>query len=295
MAIYYFTNISPGAPGITNTAGSFIAAMDYCLVTGMGWTKTHSATNLATYRAPAGNRIYLAIDDTNANYARLRAFESVTTAGVSISAGINPTPSDLQNNGGLYFNKRNGTASEWFFVSDGLFFYFGTLYASSWYKETMAFGDFISYKSSDNYSTIIKSNTTTDYDIFSSYTNTSTLNGSSYVVRPFTQLGYGIPAGVTTNNARSKGATYFGGGGSPYPNPITNTLDMAIVEIFEGNSDIRGRMPGMWNPLHATPLANGDIFTGSGILAGKQFLVRSVGGFQFTGQIFLEISDTWRT
>ena len=78
MAIYYYTNTSPGAPTLTGAAGSLITLLDWLLVTNLGWTKEFSGTNLASYRAATGNRFYLGVDDTTALYSRVRGFATMT-------------------------------------------------------------------------------------------------------------------------------------------------------------------------------------------------------------------------
>lgn len=294
MAVYYFTETSPGAPAFAAAAGGTITILDYCLVTGMGWTKTHSGTNLATYRAPTGNRFYIAFDDTAVASTRVRMYETVTTAGVAMAAGTNPTPLDSVIAGGLYFNKPS-TGTGWFFASDGLIFYFG--YVSTSGNPTMTFGDFISYAATDSYQTILKchNSSTLSNDSFPNYATLGTSSSTTYIMKSFTQIGASIQGSFISDHGRSGGGTRFGSGPA-YPNPISNTLDMAPIEITHPTNVIRGKMPGLWNPLHNYPLANGDTFTGSGNLSGRQFVARNVGGTGAElGQVFIETSDTWRT
>lgn len=85
MTVSVLKSSNSGAPALTTTAGSLIAVLDFCLLTA-GWTKEFSDTNLATYRPPAGNRFYFAVDDTTTTYARCRSFEEATAAGTQITA-----------------------------------------------------------------------------------------------------------------------------------------------------------------------------------------------------------------
>mgnify|MGYP000538869411 CR=1 FL=1 len=56
---YNNNGTSAGAPALSGSAGSLITVLDFCLVTTLGWTKT-AGTNNGIYRAPTGNRRYLA-------------------------------------------------------------------------------------------------------------------------------------------------------------------------------------------------------------------------------------------
>jgi hypothetical protein len=67
---------------------------------------------------------------------------------------------------------------------------------------------------------------------------------------------------------------------------------MSPVFIGEGTATagLRGYFPGLWNPLHAVPLAHHDTFTGAGAFAGKTFEA-----FRFSPayEVIIETSDTW--
>lgn len=91
----FYHSSDAGAPQLTsvNTAGQIIAILDACLVSGYGskaaagWTIEFTDTNIRVYRAGAGNRYFLRVDNTFTNGSfRMNAFGSMT----SVSAGTEP-------------------------------------------------------------------------------------------------------------------------------------------------------------------------------------------------------------
>lgn len=306
MAIYYYTHNSPGAPSAPTFAGAgtMIALLDYCLVTGMGWTKVFSGTNIATYRAPTGNRMYLGVDDTStAGFTRIRGFETATAAGVAAASGTNPFPSDAQVSGGLYLMRAYNAsypASNWLFVSDGKMFYLSTgTYSSGsvvWLAPMLMFGDFTAYNASDNtYNTCIFADNTTNNPSGMGIYTTGTTTSMLYFPRSYTGTGTSI-AGATLGNPYRAGSSsgYIAGRyGGRFPNPVTGTLDLSYMEVGQA-AGARGRLPGLWYPLHGRPLSRDDTYVGQGPLAGKTFKVRDNSTADI-GQLFFEISDTWGT
>lgn len=290
MAIYIKKSTDAGAPVITQSAGAVITLLDFLLVTTAGWTKEFSGTNLACYRMPVGTgRFRLYVDDTSTTAARPIGYEEMT----SISAGTGPLPTAAQISGGLYLNKT--TAADWKFFSNGKIFYLFCKYGTTWCVH--AFGDFISDKAADAFSTIhigqhTSATTTSNFAILGT-TLAGALSGH-YVARPYTQIGGSIPVTKFSDSVRSIAGTTMGSNGSLYPNPVSGALLLAPVWIGEGTaaSGPRGLLPGIWNPLHLSPLADGDTFVGTGALAGRTFEAvcpQTIGA----QQCFVETSDTW--
>lgn len=300
MTVKLLTNSSPSAPSLTGAAGSLIAVLDYCLTNatyGAGWAKEFAGTNVAAYRAPTGNRMYLGVDDTTTNNARLRGFETMTAAGVSVASGSGPFPTDAQVSGGDYFYKSNdtGTARPWLFVSDGKPFYFSSSTGgTATTNGLMFFGEFESYKAGDAYNTLLAAPHTANNNtqLINLVTPATGTVSGHYLARAFTQLGGSTQCGKASDAVRANGGTALGGGGVTYPSPMDGGLLLGQVFITEPTGGIRGRLPGLWNPLHAKPLTEGDTFSGSGTLAGRNFLVRNIDS---SYQCFLETSDTWYT
>ena len=69
----------------------------------LGWEKVFTGTNKAVYRPtdPASTRTYYRVDDTNAIFARLQMYESMT----DVDNGIAAAPLTVA--GGYYWYKRN--------------------------------------------------------------------------------------------------------------------------------------------------------------------------------------------
>lgn len=285
------TNLTAGAPTLTGAEGSLIAVLDFALVTTLGWVKSFSTTNVATYRAPAGNRFYFAVNDSAELNTRVRAFESATTYDVAVASGSGPYPTDAQQSGGLYYYKSNdtGTAREWVIVGDDKCFYMTNPSTSAY--SALFFGDFISHKAGDAFNSCISADTATaTATAFATTTVTLTTSSGVFCARPFTQIGGSVACGKGADPLRSSGSTTMGNGGTDYPSPIDGGLIMSPVYIVETTSGIRGKFPGLWNPCHTRPLNNADTFSGSGALAGKNFLARHLSS---SAQMMLETSDTW--
>ena len=291
MTIYIKKSTDGGSPPvITQAAGSIIALLDFLLVTTTGWTKEFSGTNLACYRAPVGtNRFRLYVDDTSTTTARLIGYEEMT----SISAGTGLFPTTAQLSGGLYLAKT--AAAAWKFFSNGRIFHLASKPSTAW--NVHSFGDFLSDKAADAFNTIHIGQhstgvTNSNFAILTAAMVTVT-NGH-YIARPHDQTGSSLAVGKFSDTVRSNGATVMSNGGSTYPNPIGGALQMAPVWISDAiaANGARGLLPGVWNPLHPYPLADGDTFSGTGNLTGRTFEAVCVQGAG-SHQCFIETSDTW--
>jgi hypothetical protein len=122
MAVGVYRYDDVGAPTLSGTAGALIGVLDHALVTGQGWSKVYSGTNLAVYRAPAGNQLYLRVDDTGTTAARIVGYETMS----AVSTGTGPFPTEAQVAGGLYAPKSanvNATARNWVIVANDRFFH----------------------------------------------------------------------------------------------------------------------------------------------------------------------------
>lgn len=88
----YFSSADAGAPVLTGAAGKLAAVLDWALVGKGGWDLAFTGTNVRVYRAQAGNRFYLRLDDTQSLYSRLRAYRAMT----AVSTGTNQFPNNTQ-------------------------------------------------------------------------------------------------------------------------------------------------------------------------------------------------------
>jgi hypothetical protein len=290
-----FNGTTASAPSLSGTVGSLIGVLDFCLVTTLGWSKAYSGTNLAAYRAPTGNRMYLYVDDSNAQNARVRGYEAMT----DISSGTGPFPTDAQVNGGLYHYKSNAASSAdrpWLLLSDGKLLHFISNNDASSAWVGFSFGDFESYKSGDAYNVVVfgaHAASQVGFGLVGMTTSMSSAATGHYLARSYTQIGSSVAAGKFTDSARSNNASSLGNGGSPYPAPVEGGLLMAPLWLNEQTIGARGRLPGLWAPLHQVPLAHADTFSGAGSLSGRTF--EAVRLYSGGGQVFLETSDTWGT
>lgn len=144
---------------LTGTAGSLVAVLDACLVNGYntnnppgsGWTIAFTATNQRIYRQPVGtNQLYLRVDDTFGNYARVYGCEAATAIGTGSQTGLFPTTT--QQSGGLYWVKSNAvdaTARSWVVIATGSIFYMYVVTGTTFGTPAQTFhwfGDLVSYK-----------------------------------------------------------------------------------------------------------------------------------------------------
>lgn len=292
MTVYVKKSTDVGAPSLSNAAGSMITLLDYLLVTTMSWTKPYTGTNLAVYRSPSGtNQFYLRVDDTNATYSRIVCYEAMS----DVSTGTGAFPTNTQVSGGMYADKSTSGARAWKFYSNGKIFYlFVQANGTNWF--TTVFGDIESYKSGDTYNTIVIAQTaaaTGGQNAAQLNTNLSSYQQTGhYIARAYTQIGSSLNCGKFSDYVRANSASAIGVNGMTYPNPIDGGLHLAPIWIGEGSGGARGLLPGMWNPLHSRPLADGDTFSGSsGNISGRSF--EAVDFSTAINQCFMETSDTW--
>lgn len=102
----YFHSGQAGAPILHGAAGRMIAVLDWALVSKGGWEKVYTGTDLAAYRSLTGNRFYLAVDDTQTTFARLRGYQTMS----AVSTGTDAFPSN-SGSGSLPSNWGMGKAS----------------------------------------------------------------------------------------------------------------------------------------------------------------------------------------
>ena len=304
--IYLKYSTDAGAPTLSGTAGALIGVLDHCLVTTAGWTKSFTGTNVASYRAPAGNRFYLNVDDTGTTVARVRAFEIATAASVAVpTGGTMPFPTETQFSGGLYTAKSDAASGAsrnwWFFGNDRLFYLIMQAGTSSSTTTTLAFGDISSLKSSDAFATIILGQNTNSTNGLSGKTlgyspSSAPLSAAglsdSYTARGHTQLG-----GSIANAHFSFGAVHAGNTDSfattlvPMPTPCSSSFHLYRKFILDPLIDFRGTLPGVWFGAHNKSLfPHGGVFTVTVSGATRSFIVLHN---YSNGAFCMETSDTW--
>lgn len=319
MAIYYRYD-DAGAPQISGTGGSLIAILDACLVNGYGakaaagWAKPYQTTNVAAYRAPAGNRFYCRVDDTSGAVARVFGTETMT----DINAYTGQFPSNTQANGGQYIHKSStadATLRSWVLVANDRFFIMiiqstSSIWAALDYQFCgghWAFGEIVSYKPGDQYNTVLiacPSATQAANSVLGQISrNANPVISGHHFARSALQIGIPVAFNKVIANDPSDHANGAIGGYSaytPYPDPITGgvlTSPILLTEFIQNRILVRGRLPGLWAMLHHYGFNHGDVIPGTGDLAGKSFLVVRLSGAGssslYSGNALLEISDTW--
>lgn len=288
--------VNPAAPG---TAGG----SPTCKIAGSGWTKPFAdGTYVAAYKQPAGsNGFYLRVDDnSSATIARGQAYETMT----NVSSGLTPFPTSGQLAGGVHIVKSDVASSAtrpWMLVCNGPFFALFIAHDNNatWTNGNgTAFGDIKTYKAggADPYGTVLIGNISATYTSNALQQLSSSIGAATaghWMARSYSGIGGSITVSKTSDYAKSQNAAATGVGGIPYPSAIDGGLYVTPLWLSELTPTLapRGELPGLWNPLHARPLANGDIWTpSSGSLVGKTFEVVNL---YSSAQIFVETSDTW--
>ena len=291
MAPSVYMHSDGGAPTLNGVAGTLISVLDYALVSGLGWTKGSVSTNVATYRAPAGVRHYLYVDDNAPSAvprcARLAAYTDYATLANSFFPGASAA-----------YTAKSSTADTvarpWLIIGDDrTFYYFGGVTQSTsvsaalrtWPTNWM-FGEFYSFLSGDTYRSMLMYPLTAAGFTDARGINMGTTGGSGNAINgncPSSYLGLGGGIWITPI-----GNPWFSfiGGLSPLPNPVDGGIYCNKLLVNEkGNASqtvssnpypIRGRMRGLYQQIHdLSGTADGDTFSGSGDYAGKTFkLVR---------------------
>lgn len=290
MAIVVRHDTDAGAPVLNGLAGSLIAVLDFALVTGAGWEKVFTGTNTAVYRAPAGRRFYLRVDDSTGVSASCSNYETMT----DVDTGTAPTPA-------VYFSKSataDATARLWSVFASARGFCLWT--SPSTYPCIYYYGDIRTAIPNDAYAVFIfgaNSATTTSY---SNLINGTQLTGFAmqatnghYLARAASGVGSPIPAGKRGANFANNAE--FGMSGWSYPNPADGSITMSQVMVLSNADGVRGYVPGLWTIEHnvsAVFAERGDTFSGSGDLAGRTFAaMRVTGTGASSGRMAIETTD----
>lgn len=319
MTVRFYSSSDVGAPALRgNTPGDLINLLDKCLVTGYGskagagWTKPFTGTNIAAFRQGAGsNGMYLRVDDTSTTaghrWATVLGYETMTDVNTGSPTSF-PTPA--QSSVGLrwHTNYSGSTVANprpWVLIADEMFFYImwksypeqadgNTFY----YNECYMFGDIIPFKPGDATATVITGSVTgngnsSENNPFQGAAISGTVPGSNrmYVARSFTDVGGPVELGWHGDHV--KGSSVWGNGNLSYPHSPDGALYLNPIYAHEPQTspyNVRGKMPGMWQPLHYTGVIGQHMtFEGQGDLLGKTFFGRR----HYQTTVAFEISDTW--
>ena len=297
------------APTLSGADGSLPALLKTVLVgtsgtaygskPSAGWSCPYDTTNVKAFtNGGAGQGIK--VTHVGNQYPQIAGYESITGGGVI----TNQFPTDTQISGGVYMqvsNAYNSTDKPWIIAADASRFYLWVaaslttaqaLSASASGQPMLYSGDLFSDKGGDAYPFALiggtSASSTTNYFGGVNVAVSGTLNGH-YVARGFGQTGGSVQGSKQANIGAS--TTLIGYQGMTYPDPVSGGMRLSPVAFTE-NGNIRGRMPGLWAPMHTLPGSNGDTFSGSGALAGKTFILLDVSSSSLQGRVALETSDT---
>lgn len=319
MTVTVYRSTDASAPVLTGQAGTMVAVLDACLINGYGakaaagWGKPFSSTNIGAYRAATGNRLYLRVDDTAAQEARIVGYETMASITPASSAGTFPLPAQVS--GGLFVRKSDtsdSVARSWVLIASEKFFYFlpysvgpdpagATTHNST--SGYMAFGEINSYKPGDAYNTLIMAPAVTNISTGVFGTNTKTTGfvaaNGHYMARNHLQFGNSIQVCKTTILDPTSTSSTFGSSGNypPFPDSVMGGLNVSPVVVGEsghnGSYVSRGVMPGLWAPLHNAPMNHYDVVNGTGDLASKSLQMFHCANASSLSRLMIEISDTW--
>ena len=271
----------------------------------LGWEEVFSKTNVSVFRPtdPASSRPYLRIDDSNATYAIVQMYESMT----DVDTGVNGTPA-------RYWAGRSAasaSAVSWTLVGDSRGIYVGiapsTANASDFTASaTMVsyFGDVVSDRSGDAYPALLTGCTSSNYtsnDGFVFFGNTT----GALIMR----IAAGIGGATSTNISAtgSSGSALSGADGftGPFPSRAAQALFLSPIMVADGGTfsvvGRRGLMPGI---RHCPQSGLSSVYTGApqqipgtGDYQGKTMLTLGVGtgvNIPSTGVGFVDVTGPWR-
>lgn len=260
-----------------------------------GWTKPFSGTNLAAYQSSnvASTKAYLRVDDTAAQNATVRAYETMS----DINTGTGHCPTMGQAASGYFWPKANttgGAARSWIVIADEKTIWVKVCTVSGAIQAagiTFGAGDFASRKVGDAYC----------FHIFGPTVDTST-QASVSIINHYS-MGHGDYIGQAAYGATLRSATGIGGaspcfkrpekywyaaetvpgvgtydsgvaGLYPYPNTAGNELLLSPLLVSDATG-LRGRIRGLLHcpqNLSVSSFPALALIDGQGVLAGRKLL-----------------------
>lgn len=277
----------------------------------LGWEKVFSKTNVAVYRPldPSGSRPFVRVDDTNALYARIHAYEHMTD--VDTGSGIVPLAATVT--GGYYWHKRQAAATTgvfWALVGDSQGFYCCPAPASTTTAATAAgyavipqyVGDANSYRSGDAWGVVLTGALSATYSAVDGDVMQSGAAGGRSLMRASHGIGGAIPC--TREAWGASGVSGLAGGLGPFPSRVDNGLRLSPIVLSDGvmgTDGPRGELPGAYHCPQtgvAANLAMGSVRDGEGVFAGRKLLVLHCGSPAASsgqGAGFFDITGPWRS
>lgn len=304
------------------TAGSWTTNPLVSLLSVTGWSLPFApATNQAAYQQGGGNQFFMNVNDNAPNVtalgreARVTGFETMTA--LATGTGQFPTVAQVAIGIGCVIWRKSTTADAttrvWFVVADDRTCYLFVISgdsAGSYFG--YMFGDFFSYVTNDSFRTkIIGRNTENnggftlgDVAHLQHATGSTGISAGHFIARSFTGIGGSVAMGKEADKqnlsalATPENVACVGQGVIPFPNTPDGGLYMTLIQLHDASALKRGRLRGCWSQCHPIASFNDlDTFSGTGVLAGKTFLILKTNGATGAGQglFVMETSDTWET
>ncbi len=303
------------APVISGQASALRLALNAILVDGYGsqpaagWTKSYedAGNHLVAYQN-AGLGSYLRVDDSPTRLAVTRGYRSMT----GVSAGAEPFPSAATVD--VYCRKSvtaDSTARPWICLANERHFFliiFGnkaSLGSFDGGDSHLGFGELDSSLPGDRGTTFLLagSDTSTTSATATTARQAFNFNNTSVAVAAprvaieasFAQTPQGVQFNATFANTPFVESVSGGTSLPAYPDPATAKLLISrkmvrAAHTSSGNVN-RGYVPGMWMLCHpASGLTTFDTFSGSGSLAGRDFLIVKTGA---GGVVFETTDGSW--
>lgn len=324
-----YRSTDPGAPLLSGTAGALLTVLDAILVdgyglgdsrkAGMGWTKAFSGSGLRTYRnSPiTGSGYYLRVDDTAARSSLLRGYSSMS----DVSTGTDPVPSDAMKSVGSRWDKSGNASAEarhWVAVGNERFFYLfidtAGIFASQGTQGTYGHyaGDLISMRPGDRHNFCVsykgsdtEASSTIGY-AFKAQSGwsggpTSDTSTAAFIARSYTGTPGSVRACISAPGQGSGGLVGSLVSFPAYPYPGNGGLLYGSVDVLEAAYQPRGRLPGIYAPIHRRPFPDqGQITDVEGLPSGTVLMAKNVSGEtmsgfhdSFTGQILIDMTNAW--
>lgn len=249
-----------------------------------GWAKPHSGTNKAAYaRTALGATAHLLrVDDTPTQYPVLRMYESMT----DVDTGLNSSGIDQY----TYKSSVISTlARPWRLIADDRLFWLFTDPVANGNWSLTGFGDFIAYRQIDVNACLLRAVPLANANIAGLYAYQLVgTTGLCRLTRALNQVATPIEASLYSH-ARS--SANFGNAAQVLPAVADSGLHAWPVEIWDTTTDARGLLPGLLNPIHATPGASdGIVYPGP---SGRDWMMQKLGNTTASACV-LDLTGPWR-
>ena len=258
-----------------------------------GWSRPFADVNVAVYRSlhPQASGVCLHIDDSDAQYPRVRGYEDMT----GIDVGTNPYPTFAQRPVDQYWwgksNSASAEARPWTLVADGLYLW----YLPAWYYTSDSpsplhrFGDFSPFNPSASYPVLI-----------SAYANVFNPSAwwTGYDTHPATAQGTYGPRNFASNAYEPGNRAHhsaFRGWRTPLSPPPSQSPAYPAYIVNEANSPglAAGQAPGiLWVPDQRTDWVNRSVIeAGDRAFLCVQVIFRST---ELNHFVLFDIRGPWR-